>query len=199
MVWFVGGPARCGKSTLKRRAQSFASGQILSLDNLKPALHSIVSGNDRDNLLAKIEDTKTTRQEWIELLRRRDRMLWKVTKVFAETLANDSEVSIIEGNVWPDFMAELSPELQYRAVFLVDTSPAHAERIIGIARGGANDNNWMREWTDEHLRHWADYNIARSQEIIRLGKEYNQAVFDIADGGLDAAQDNALNYLRALS
>ena len=197
MIWLIGGPARCGKSTLLRQARTLSDGQVVSVDNLKEAILPVISKTDLAEVRLKIDESETTPEEWIKLLRRRDRVFWEITRAFAEAAVENDDNAVIEGNFWPDFVAELPTNFEWRIVFLVDTSPNHPDRIIEIARSQKPvRNNWMRDWTDERLRHWGTYNIARSQEIKRLGAIHNQPVFDVADGGLTAAQTQALSYLR---
>jgi hypothetical protein len=197
MIWFIGGPARCGKSTLRNQARPFINGQVLSYDALRPSLLPLVSGDEKEKLTMRISEGDSTPTEWVALLKQRDRVVWKVVKVIAEELTNKREDGILEGNMWPDFMSDLTPDLGYRAVFLVDTSADRPERLISFARDEKTDNNWMHEWSDERIRHWATYDLERSRETLRLGEEHHLPVFDIADGGITTAQDRALKYLRS--
>lgn len=197
MIWLIGGPARCGKSTLARQARAHSQGQVISLDSLKKAILPVASPADRQELLLTIDDTRHTIKQWLDLLRRRDRIIWKAAKAFIEAAVETGDDVIIEGNLWPDFISELPAGLNCRTVFLIDTSPRHADSLIKIARSPATDNNWMTDWSEDHLQNWATYNIARGRLIKRLAREHHQPVFDIADAGIAQAQADALAYLLA--
>jgi hypothetical protein len=191
---FIGGPARCGKTTLTHQTESLYTGQQVSLDNLRHAFiplaaEAILASLEPD---AELTETTTT-DEWIDILRDRDRTVWTGAKAYLAAATDNNDDVLMEGCLWPDYIAEL--EVPFRAVFLVDTSPNHADRLIAVARSESTHNNWMREHNDAWMRRWAKYNIARSERYKQLGDEYNQPVFDIADSGIAQAQAAALEYL----
>jgi 2-phosphoglycerate kinase len=199
MIRLIGGPARCGKSTLTRKLQKNEGfeGQVVSLDGLREELIPTASAEDRLILKVAPKESEHSPQEWMSILRQRDYLVWKSAKELIDSCVRQDSSILLEGCIWPDYAAELAPELGTRAVFLVDTSPDHADRLIEIARGEGNENNWMKDWPDERLQAWAQYNIARSKEVKDLAQQHGFLVFDIVDLGITAAQDAALQYLIA--
>jgi hypothetical protein len=191
---FIGGPARCGKTTLTHQAESLYSGQQISLDNLKHAFVALAAEAVQATLQpAPHLNEHATKDEWITILRDRDRLVWAGAKAYLAAAAENNDDVLMEGCLWPDYMADI--KAPYRAVFLVDTSPDHADRLIAAARNESTHNNWMREHDDDWMRTWAEYNIGRSQLYKQLGQEHDQPVFDIADSGIVEAQAAALEYL----
>lgn len=199
MIYLIGGPARCGKSVLAEKLRQQVDGQVLSGDAINRSLRELTKPEWLPDLFEHVvdplneDDTPATR---IERLRRRDRVLWQFLASYFE--ANDFQSDdnvLVDGALWPDFMANLTHE--HKAAFLVDTSPDHAERIRKIRDDGATKNNWMSErgYTDEKITRWAEFNIARSHQVIKLCDIHHYAYFDIAEGGIDQAQARALQYL----
>ncbi len=133
-------------------------------------------------------------EERIARLRRRDGVVWEFMKGYfgAAPYAGDDVLS--DGCLWPSMLTELDQE--HKAAFLVDTSLDHAERVIAI-RDTSEHNNWMRDrkYSDEYIRFWAEFNVARSREIIRECDEHGYRYFDIADSGIDHAQQKAAEHL----
>lgn len=193
MFRFIGGPARCGKSTLAKQVDALHAGQMVSLDNLRHAFVPLATKTVQKTLLVAPKHTKYDAGEWLNILRQRDATSWKGIKAYLVAAGKNDDDVLMEGCVWPDYISELDDD--YRAVFLVDTSPNHANRLIAAARGANTHNNWHSEKTDEWIRGWAEYNIARSKLYKKLAQAHGQPVFDVADGGMQQAQDAALAYL----
>ena len=199
MIYLVGGPARCGKSVLAEKLRQQVDGQVLSGDAINRSLRELTQPEWLPDLFEHVvdplneDDTAATR---IDRLRRRDKVLWRfLASYFAANDFQSDDNVLVDGALWPDFMAGLT--LEHKAAFLVDTSPDHAERIRKIRDDGTSKNNWMSErgYTDEKITRWAEFNKARSRRVIELCNEYGYPYFDIADGGIDQAQARALDYL----
>jgi uridine kinase len=197
VIYLIGGPARCGKSTLAKKLRKEIDGQVLAGDafvralkqNLKPAW--VPDLYDYDVAHVGIERAKAE----VDRLRRRDEAMWQFYQAYLETAYEDApnDDLLLEGNLWPDYM-ELF-ELPYYAVYLVDTSvDEQAMRLAGI-RDGLSDNNWMQDFTDEKLREWAAFNALRSQRYCELCEANGARCFDIAELGIDGAQQQAFEYL----
>lgn len=193
MFRLIGGSARCGKSALVRQVSHQYQGQLISLDNLRHSYLAIASSELYGKLRppANVEDN--SKDAWLDLLRTRDRAMWRGAKAYLESAAILHDDVMMEGCLWPDYINELTTD--FRAVFLVDTSPEHVERLMIAAHDPSTHNNWMSGRSDEWLRKWAAYNIERSKFYIQLAKEYNQPVFDIGELGFQDAQARAIEYL----
>jgi len=194
MLRFIGGPSRCGKSTVAHQVQAICGGQALSQDNLRQAFMSLADAKIKEGLSVTPKINAHSSAEWLDIVRARDRLLWRGTRAYIEAaLANSEHDVLIEGDLWSDYIAELSAE--YQAVFLVDTGLSHVDRVLAIAHSHETGHNWMSDWTDEQLKTWALYNIERSKLTKQLANQYGHRAFDIADHGLSEAQARAVEYL----
>ena len=197
MIYLIGGSARCGKTTLARRARQDFDGQVISQDAVMVSIRKVTTPESQPDIFDKIIDPigrNDPPQKRIARLRRRDEVVWTFMMAYfgAAPYANDDVLS--EGCLWPSMLKEL--EVEHHAIFLVDTSSDHVDRLIRI-RDTSEHSNWMRDrqYDDEYMHVWAQFNIARSREIIRECQEYGYQYFDIADDGVDDAQARALRYL----
>lgn len=197
MIYLIGGPARCGKSTLAERVRHKVDGDILSADAFKKTLlqnlHPSWVPDIFDHVIAPIGAmSSATRQ--IDRLRRRDERMWQFYDGYidADLQASPHKDILIEGNIWPDFIAGLRHT--HKAVFLVDLAPAEDqfERLQKI-RDSDDDNNWMktREFSDHALKKWAKFNRLRSERYVQLCRSYGYLYFDISQRGIGYAQDRA--------
>jgi len=193
MFRFIGGPARCGKTTLTRQASEQYRGQLLSLDNLCLSYQAIASEEQYAKLKpsADIEDHPV--DTWLNLLRARDGAIWLGAKAYLAAAAKLEDDVLLEGCLWPDYISEL--DTAYRAVFLVDTSDQHVDRVLAAAHSDSTHNNWMSSRSDTWLRKWSEYNVERSKLYVQLAQEYHQPVFDVGELGFQQAQTAALDYL----
>lgn len=197
MIYLIGGPARCGKSTLAKRFRKEVDGQVLSGDAFVKALQSTLEPGflpdvfDRE--IAAVRDLDSLEAK-VDRLRRRDEMMWQFYEAYIHTAVLDAphDDLLLEGNLWPDYL-ELFP-YEHRAVFLVDTSPAQFERLKAI-RDSVSDNNWMQEYDDEQLKAWAKLNSLRSRRYVELCDELDYGYFDIAELGIEGAEQAAFEYL----
>lgn len=199
MIYIIGGPARCGKSTLAAQVRHKLDGLVLSGDAFVHALQE----NLRPEWLPDIFDhavADVTQMHDIETrinrLRRRDEIMWQFYQSYLKTAQADAphDDILLEGNIWPDFLELFS--LKHEAVFLIDTSLAQSERLISIRDSGTDsDNNWMQHFTDEKMIAWAAFNAARSQRYMTLCAEHHYRYFDIAELGIQQAETLAFEHL----
>lgn len=201
MIYLIGGPARCGKSTLAARFRRQVDGEILSADAFKKTLLRNLSPSwvpdIYDHLVAPINMmSSATRQ--IDRLRRRDERMWQFYEGYIDSAlqASPHEDILIEGNIWPDFVSSLRHA--HKAIFLVDLSPADEqfERLKRI-RDSDDDNNWMKDraFSDRELKRWAKFNRLRSERYVQLCRDYGYSYFDISQRGIGYAQDRAYESL----
>ncbi len=197
MIYLIGGPARCGKSTLARRLRKDIDAQVISGDALRHSLIEQLPPEWFPDLFEHTFDPFNkfeTDEMRVTRLRRRDESMWGFFWRYAEAAGNEDDSVIIDGNIWPDFVHELNSE--HKAVFLVDTSPDQAKRIIATRdQGGPND--WMKNdhYSDDRIKEWAQFKTMRSQLVIDLCKKFDYPYFDIKDQGMDGTQERAFEYL----
>jgi len=201
VIYLIGGPARCGKSTLAERVRHKVDGDVLSADafkktllqNLRPSWVPDIF----DHVIAPVSTmSSATRQ--IDRLRRRDERMWQFYNGYIDAglQASPHKDILIEGNIWPDFIAGVHHV--HKAVFLVDLSEADQqfERLKQI-RDSDDDNNWMKDraFTDRGLKRWAKFNRLRSERYVQLCRDYGYSYFDISRHGIAYAQDHAYESL----
>jgi 2-phosphoglycerate kinase len=197
VIYLIGGPARCGKSTLAARVRGNIDGQVLSGDAfvnaLKENLDSSWVPDIYEHDVASIKEMPND-DAAIDRLRRRDEKMWQFYHSYIRTAVEDApgDDLLLEGNLWPDFLELFS--LPHKAVFLIDTSPQQVERLKTIQDSGDN-NNWMRNFTDERLGAWANFNAIRSERYAKLCKKHGYRYFDIASDGVGKVLDDAYEYL----
>lgn len=196
MLYLIGGPARCGKSTLSKEVAIRTGSQLLHTDFIRPAMESVASGEDLAALRLRPKESEYTPDQWIEQLRIRDAVIWRGIKKIIDSVIQHGDDIVVEGVIWPDYAAEVADQYSLKAAFIVDTHlDDHATRITQLAAADDTDNNWMKNWDQDRLTNWAAYNVARSQRVAELAVEHCFPVYDIADGGISHAQDRALQYL----
>jgi hypothetical protein len=198
LIYLIGGPARCGKSTLAERVCHEVDGSVISADSLRDSLQRNLRASWIPDIFSQtvapaMKMSSVGRQ--IDRLRRRDEGLWQfcASYIDAEIEAVPHEDMLIEGNLWPDFVESL--QYTHRAVFMVDTSPVEKqfEWLRSIRDDPDADNNWMRHrgYADRRLMQSAKLNLLRSQRYIQLCREHGYPYFDIAQRGIGYAQDRA--------
>lgn len=199
MIYLIGGPSRSGKSTLSKRVRKYIDGQVISADAFQASLHEVLKPEWEPDIfidvINPIRDQQSDEAK-VKRGRERDNAMWQFFAGYLKeaTHISDDDV-LLDGMLWPDYIAAFP--LQHRAVFLVDTSLGQAERLIKIRDGGGSDNNWMGEhqYSDSKIHRWVSFNIARSNLCIELCKKYHYPYFDIADGGMQVAENRAFEYL----
>lgn len=200
-ILLIGGPARCGKSTLARMVRAEIDGQVLSGDAFSRSLREVLQVSDMpDIFIDQVEKPSLTRDPhnvFIERLRRRDKAMWRFYRNYIEEACRISQDNILlDANLWPDFIIDL--QLEHRAVFMLDTSDNRAEwarHIRDTAR--PDENNWMKErnYSDEKIELWAQFDVTRAKLMIEYCKKHDYPYFDLADHGISRAQELAKNYL----
>lgn len=197
MIYLIGGPARCGKSTLANRVRREMDSQMISGDLLLEALRGTTKREWLPDIFHRHSGATYhggEPKQMVERLRRRDKVLWSFIRAYLQAASQKaSHDSIVaEGGIWPDFIQSL--ELPHRAVFLVDTSSDEADRLISI-RDSNSDNNWMVAYSDKDLAEWAVFNAERSRHFVMLCEEFGYRYFDVAYLGIKGASDAAFEYL----
>jgi hypothetical protein len=197
MIYFIGGPARCGKSTLAARVRKEIDGQVIAGDAFVHALYDNLLPEWLPDLFDRKVDSVTAIHDpeaKVDRLRRRDAVMWQFYQAYIATATADApgDDVLLEGNLWPDSLDTFAPV--HRAAFLIDTSASQVERLIAI-RDANGDNDWMREFSDQKLAEWAEFNIIRSRRYVALCDQYGYRYFDIAESGIADAEQRAFEYL----
>jgi 2-phosphoglycerate kinase len=197
MIYLIGGPARCGKSKLAEQIRKHTDGHVIAGDAVVASLHAMLKPEWLPDLFehsVKMIDHMHIPEEKVDRLRRRDKVAWDFYETYIKTAQDDApnDDILIEGNLWPDFVKTLS--FEHKAVFLIDTSPEQAGRLMRI-RDANGDNDWMKRFSDKELKTWAEFNAIRSQRYKKLCEQYGYSYFDIAKLGIEEAADEAFHAL----
>lgn len=198
MIYLIGGPARCGKSTLAERVRHEVDGDVISADSLRDSLQrnlraSWIPDIFNQTVAPAMKMSSVDRQ--IDRLRRRDESLWQFYASYIDVTleATPHADVLIEGNLWPDFIESMRHA--HQAVFMVDTSSVEKqfEWLRNIRDNPDNDNNWMRHrgYSDRRLKQSAKLNLLRSRRYIQLCREHGYPYFDISQRGIGYGQDRA--------
>lgn len=198
MIYLIGGPARCGKSTVARQLRKNVDGQIIAGDAVVHALQAVLDPewwpDIFDQEVAQVSHFSSDVAK-IDRLRRRDEMMWQFYAAFCRTSIEDAarDDILIEGSLWPDFLEGFP--YSHKAVFLIDTSEGQYERLLNVRDSKDSDNNWMRNYDDARMKQWARFNAVRSQRYAELCRQHGCPYFDIAVSGIQEAEEKALAYL----
>lgn len=203
MIYLIGGPARCGKSTLAVQMRREVDGEVISADAFKKSLQLNLRAawmpDIFDHVVAPVAKMSSLARQ-VDRLRRRDERMWQFYQGYIDSAleATPHEDVLIEGNIWPDFISGLRHT--HRAAFMIDVSQADEqfERLKTIRDDHDSDNNnWMskRGFSDSQLKKWAKFNLLRSQRYMQLCREFGYPYFDISRHGIQYAQDQAYAYL----
>jgi adenylate kinase family enzyme len=196
MIILIGGPSRCGKTTLAKQVEKELGISFVSLDALRHSLSAVASGRTKKNLDVAPSHQNLNVHKWVKLLRKRDKILWQGSLSYLELMNKNSDNVYMEGCIWPDFISGL--EIPYKAVFMIDTSPNQHERLINTANDKSTHNNWQKEKSREWLQGWSKYNRYRSLRYKELANKHDMMVFDIGELGFSKAQELAIKYLLEL-
>lgn len=203
---FIGGAARCGKSTLAREVRTSTDMQSLSGDAFRttlrktadrgifPVLHTPRAEKIPDEE-SFVNHHSTNAHLEIEAKHAQAKFVWPFIENYVHAIEHESSDSVLVESidVWPDLIA-LSG-LEHRAAFLVNTSPKQAERII--ASRGSDPYDWMHEneYSDARIRAWSDFNAQRSMLIRKLAEEAGYLCIDLAEVSFADGQAVAKDYL----
>lgn len=203
---FIGGAARCGKSTLAREVRTSTNMQSLSGDAFRTTLRKTAEHGTFPVLhtprAEKIPDEKsfvdyhsTNAHLEVEAKRTQANFVWPYIENYIHAIEHESADSVLVESidVWPDLIA-LSG-LEHRAAFLVNTSPEQAERII--ASRGLDPYDWMHqnEYSDARIRAWSNFNAQRSTLIQNLAEKAGYLCVDLAEVSFADGQAAAKDYL----
>lgn len=195
MIYVISGTPRCGKTTLAKMVRQRIDSQVIATDGFMKSLQQNLEKEWLPDLFFHTREIiyeDHAIETKITGARGRDAVIWKfIVPYIKEAIFTHDDV-LVEGTIWPDMLKNLDEE--HRAVFLVDTDENHFERLMQI-RENAYHSNWMKDFPQERMVEFAKFNLARSEEYVRLCEKHGYKYFDVGKLGVAAAQEQALAEL----
>jgi len=175
MVYLIGGPPRCGKSSLAN---------VLLQKNKVPYLATDIVVNMLKNVAPELGVTpKKSFSENAEIF-------FPYLEQFVELARYDENNYCVEGCViMPKQVTELSKKYKVRAVFL-GFSKLKVEEIMKYM----GSNKWMEGKSKKEQRNIKDSIIERSMTVKNECEKYGYRYFDMAEG-FEKQLEKAYQYL----
>lgn len=199
MLYLIGGSARVGKSTIARTLRSQLIGsQSLSGDSLRQVLKphipkNLHGGFDlRDPAEYISYYTHHASQEIANLEQQADAIAPYLSTYIDSIHLESSDDLIVESvDIWPNFIRQIKQP--YKVVFLLDTSKSQWQRI----KQSDDEYSWLlgRKLTNEQLKAWAIFGVARSKHIKKQCITKNLPYIDLAESSFHEAQAKGISLL----
>ena len=153
MIYLIGGPPRCGKTTVAKRLAERLCCSRLPVDYLTTALMGYVSTADearmfpREGVRGDARFARFSAEQIVRNYRTKAEHTWPGLRSVIEYAASDGHAMVLEGyQIEPRFVDALSreaPDVPVRVVFLVRDDAAMLE--TDLQRGEAADDWLIRE------------------------------------------------------
>lgn len=199
MLYFIGGIARSGKSTLAKTVRSvLPAAQSLSGDAFGQSVKIHLPVNRHAGLNLKkpseyIEYYSSYADHEITNLQAQAQAIAPYFARYAEAIELEGpEALVIDSvDIWPSFIENFGHE--HRTVFMLDTSENQWERIAAFD----DPYSWMlkKKLTEDQLKAWAKFSAKRSQLLKQLCTISQIPYVDIADSSYEEAQRRGLEIL----
>jgi 2-phosphoglycerate kinase len=152
VIYLIGGPPRCGKTTVARRLAAQLGCAWVQTDHLGAALSRYIPeaeyGLLRPGVEAQALDNDVryatfSAAEVVDHYRGRAEMMWPGLRAFLEYAASDGEDMVVEGyHLEPALLQRLSDDTRaaVRSLFLYRTN---LEETTAAIRQGSHGNDWV--------------------------------------------------------
>lgn len=197
MIYFVGGGARCGKSTLARKLlERLPRAAYLSGDSFRQAIKPVLPlfhtiRVEASSPEAYIRHYKEHAEEAITESLRQSEAIWPFIERYVNAYFHESSCDLVVESIdiWPQFVGQV--QTPHRAVFLVDSNLTQWQRVMKHSR---RENDWItaKGLTQDQVEAWAFYNAQRSRRVAEEARRYGYESFDIEELGFDKAQERSL-------
>ena len=195
-IYFIGGPARSGKTTVAERIMRRKHFVVVSTDVIRAAVRKVLIGESRvsieeinfkgkavfrrpgDLKVHKVTFEKSPKES-------EDALAWVGTLGIIETYDRKNNVDVlIEGiAVTPERVSKLKlKNMAIKAVFIGYGDKSHTAAILEHAR---KKEDWVHTWIKEHggddsrVEDWVRKGVARSKVVEKLAKKFGYGYFDI--------------------
>lgn len=192
LTYLIGGQPRCGKSALATRVREATGAVHLVMD-------AVMTGFKATRWVPSLIEPAPIDlpfDVWLAKIRDRDLLLTEFMAPIADNLSRvHREPALIDGCfVWPDLVSRFSPPT--RSVFVVESGPEHAERLLALRDSTDAPNNWQRSegFDTDWIFRYAEYNRDRGRRYAAQARATGLPLVDISDypsmsDAIDAAFD----------
>lgn len=188
-VYLIGGVPRCGKTSIALQAVGKKPMFSTSTDSVRFLLRDVYTyeqmpalfdARDKFSESAVLELYSTGRaHEIIDAQNKESEIVWKaVRRVIDGYLEEDIDILIEGVAILPSFIATV--ECDYKAIFVGNTSPRHAEYMLAHARSGRYD--WLSKRSDESIKAFAKFTNEFSEFFAQEAAKYNMEYVEYGDG-----------------
>jgi len=194
-VYFIGGPARVGKTIVAERIMRRKHLVIVSTDVIRAAVRKVLIGESRVSIeeinfkgkatFRRPGDLKVHKVTFEKSSDKDDELAWAGTLGLIETYDRKNNVDVlIEGiAVTPERVSRIKlKNLAIRAVFIGYGDESHADSVIAYSK---KEGDWVQTWLKEHdgddtnVKDWLRKGVVKSKRVEKLAKKFGYGYFDI--------------------
>ena len=201
MIYLIGGPPKCGKTTLAKRLSKIKGIPWVSTDTLQNVIKPYLNNDDfpSSNQRKKDNDEKYSKysiDEIIEAYQQQAKTSHKAIDIFSICEITDGNDFIIEGyHIEPELASELSSKYpdKIKSIFLVKSD---REKFICDIKKSTTPNDWIitRTKNKETYGKIANMIYEYGQFFEKESKKYGFKVVNM-DNDFDNQTEEAINYL----
>ncbi|MFA6296466.1 MAG: hypothetical protein WC663_03870 [Patescibacteria group bacterium] len=207
MIYLIGGPPKCGKTTLSKKISKLFGIPWVSTDTLQCVIKRYIDKDDLSKSFptcdqrCKDNDEKYSKYSSIEIFeayQQQAKTVYKAIEMFAECEIADGNDFVIEGyHIEPELVVKLN--LKYpkkiKSIFLVKSDE---EKFIADIKKTTTPNDWIiaRTKNEETYKKIAKMICEYGNYFEKETKKYGLKLFNV-DNDFDSRIKEAVDYLMA--
>lgn len=205
MIYLIGGPPKCGKTTLAKKMSTSLGIPWVSADTLQNVIKPYIREADfsikfpADIQRSKDNDEKYSKfstDEIVKAYKQQAKTVYRAIDMFAACEIIDGNNFIIEGyHIEPDLFQELNIKYQdkIKGIFLIKSNK---EKFVNNIKESTTPNDWIiaRTNKEETYKKIANMVSEYSEFFDREAGKYNFKILNM-DDDFDIRVKEAINYL----
>jgi 2-phosphoglycerate kinase len=210
-VYFIGGPARVGKTTVAEKIMRRHPLIMLSTDGIRSAINNIFLGESHVSLegisfkgtaaFRRPGSLKIYKKAFAKTNQDRDDLAWLGALGLIEAYDRANKIDVlVEGNaVTPERVHQLKlKNLTIRSAFIGYNNESHLSSILAYSK---KKKDWIHRWIQEHdgddthVKKWVREKVARSVMIKKLAKKFGYGYFDVSKNPFNKHIRTVIDYL----